>query len=86
MVCGPLEVLLTVDEEEGATGALGSKAGFSAVSLGIRGLAEGHSGMDIHAGHTPQEHADIPSVALLWGVLRRIIAGMSELEEIRRQG
>lgn len=48
LICGPLEVLLTVDEEEGATGALGLKAGFSAVSLGIRGLAGGHSGMDIH--------------------------------------
>ena len=87
--CGPLEVLLTVDEEEGGTGALGLKAGFfsgryllnldseetgiitigtagleitdfefpfrlkkasgcTALSLIIRGLAGGHSGMDIH--------------------------------------
>ena len=28
LVCGPLEVLLTVDEEEGAAGALGLKPGF----------------------------------------------------------
>ena len=28
LVCGPLEVLLTVDEEEGGSGALGLKAGF----------------------------------------------------------
>jgi dipeptidase D len=87
--CGPLEVLLTVDEEAGGTGALGLKAGFfsgryllnldseetgiitigtagleitdfglpmrwkkatgwAALSLIFRGLAGGHSGMDIH--------------------------------------
>lgn len=38
-------------------------------------------GPDIHAVHTPQEHVDIPSVALLWNVLRRIIAGMAGLAE-----
>jgi dipeptidase D len=38
-------------------------------------------GPDIHAVHTPDEHVDIPSVALLWDVLRRIIEGMPELEE-----
>ena len=38
-------------------------------------------GPDIHAVHTPQEYVDIQSVALLWEVLRRIIAGMAELAE-----
>jgi dipeptidase D len=87
--CGPLEVLLTVDEEAGASGALGLKAGlltgryllnldseetgvitigtagiettdfrlrpgwktvagWTAFSLSVRGLAGGHSGMEIH--------------------------------------
>jgi len=36
-------------------------------------------GPDIHAAHTPQEHVDVPSVALVWEVLRRIIAAMAEL-------
>lgn len=38
-------------------------------------------GPDIHAVHTPEEHVDIPSVALLWDVLRRIVTGMAELPE-----
>jgi dipeptidase D len=38
-------------------------------------------GPDIHAVHTPEEHVDIPSVALLWDVLRRIAGGMAELSE-----
>jgi dipeptidase D len=36
-------------------------------------------GPDIQAVHTPEESVDIPSVALLWDVLRRIVAGMGEL-------
>jgi dipeptidase D len=89
LTCGPLEALLTADEEEGASGALGLKPGFftgryllnldseeagvitigtagyelteyslalspeehaglPALSLSIRGLAGGHSGIDIH--------------------------------------
>jgi len=38
-------------------------------------------GPDIHAVHTPEEHVDIPSVAALWDVLRRIVTGMAELSE-----
>jgi len=43
-------------------------------------------GPEIRAVHTPAENVEIPSVALLWEVLSRIIAGMGELHRIRRKG
>lgn len=43
-------------------------------------------GPEIRAAHTPEENVEIPSVALLWEVLSRIIAGMGELHRIRRKG
>jgi dipeptidase D len=43
-------------------------------------------GPEIRAAHTPAESVEIPSVALLWEVLSRIIAGMGELHRIRRKG
>jgi dipeptidase D len=43
-------------------------------------------GPEIRAVHTPEENVEIPSVALLWEVLSRIIAGMGELRKIRRKG
>jgi len=43
-------------------------------------------GPDILSVHTPEENLEIPSVALLWDVLCRIIAGMGELRRSRRKG
>lgn len=43
-------------------------------------------GPEIRAAHTPGENVEIASVALLWEVLCRIIAGMGELHRIRRKG
>jgi len=43
-------------------------------------------GPDIYSVHTPQERVNIPSVALVWTVLLRIIAAMGELEGNRRCG
>ena len=40
-------------------------------------------GPDIHAVHTPEEHVDIPSVAVLWDVLKRICTAMAELPQKR---
>lgn len=71
-------------------GALGRPATLKAFHAGLEcgifarltpELQMASIGPAIHAVHTPQEHVDIPSVALLWDVLRRIVAGMAELSE-----
>ena len=36
-------------------------------------------GPDIRLAHTPEEYVEIPSVALLWDVIRGVVAGMGEL-------
>ena len=36
-------------------------------------------GPDIRSAHAPGENVEIPSVALIWDVLCRIVAGMGEL-------
>ena len=47
---GPLEVLITTDEETGMTGAFGLKKGELKGKLTIGGLKGGHSGMEINSG------------------------------------
>jgi dipeptidase D len=72
------------------SGALGRSAELKAFHAGLEcgiftalapELQMASIGPDIHAVHTPDEHVDIPSVEALWDVLRRITAGMAELEE-----